>query len=233
MAVTPLRLYADSADLHAVERLLTDGLVRGVTTNPTILAGCGWTAADRPELAARWFDAGAEEVFFQAVGDSVQEMLADADRIRALHAVVKVPAVRAGWTVARRLAADGWPTLVTAVYTVAQAACAGSVGASYIAPYLGRLGDRGVDGHELIAQMAAVLAGTPTRPLVASVRTSADVARLVLTGVCHVTAAPHVIEACFLNDDSESDARTFATDAGPALGPAGEPNGQIRTSPQR
>ncbi len=231
--MTALRLYADSADLDAVERLLSDGLVRGVTTNPTILARCGWSASDRPELAARWLDAGAEEVFFQAVGDSVQEMLADADRIRDLGAVVKVPAVRTGWTVARRLADDGWPTLVTAVYTVAQAACAGSVGAAYIAPYLGRLGDRGVDGHELIAQMAAALAGTPTRPLVASVRTSADVARLVLTGVRHVTAAPQVIGACFLDEDSEGDARVFAADAGRAPRPVGDANGQIRTSPQR
>ena len=150
-------------------------------------------------------------------------MLTDADRIRELDAVVKVPAVRTGWTVARRLADDGWPTLFTAVYTVAQAACAGSVGATYIAPYPGRLGDRGADGHELIAQMAAALAGTPTRPLVASVRTSADIARLVLTGVRHVTAAPQVIEACFLNEDSESDARAFATDAGGAPWPVGEP----------
>lgn len=211
-----LRLYADSSDLHAVGSLLADGLVRGVTTNPTILARSGWTASDRAELASRWLDAGAEEIFFQAVGDSVEEMLEDANRIRGFGAVVKVPAVHPGWVVARRLADDGWPTLVTAVYTVAQAACAGSVGAAYIAPYLGRLCDRGVDGYARVAEMTAALSGTPTRPLVASVRTADAVARLVLTGVRHVTAAPDVVRACYLDEASEEAAAFFAAHAAEA-----------------
>ncbi len=210
MAVDALRLYADSADLDDVDSLLSDGLVRGVTTNPTILARSGWSVRDRPALAVRWLDAGAEEIFFQAVGESVEEMLADARRIRDLGAVVKVPAVHTGWVVARRLADEGWPTLVTAVYSVAQAACAWSVGAAYFAPYLGRLCDRGVDGHALVAQMAAALSGAPTRPLVASVRTADDLARLVLAGVRHVTAAPDVVRACYLDEASEEAAALFA-----------------------
>ena len=212
-----LRLYADSADLDAIEPLLGNGFVRGVTTNPTILARAGWTSADRPALARRWLDAGAEEVFFQAVGDSVEEMASDAARIQDLGAVVKVPAVHAGWIVARRLGEAGWPTLVTAVYTVAQAACAGSMHARYIAPYLGRLCDERVDGHTLIARMTTALVGTSTVPLVASVRSSEDVGRLVLAGVRHITAAPAVVNACFFDEASQAAADVFASDAAEGL----------------
>jgi transaldolase len=212
--VNALRLYADSADLDAIEPLLGDGFIRGVTTNPTILARAGWTAEDRPLLARRWLAAGAEEVFFQAVGDSVEEMAADAARIQDLNAVVKVPAVHAGWAVARRLGEAGWPTLVTAVYTVAQAACAGAMQATYVAPYLGRLSDQGVDGHALVARMTSALAGTPTMPLVASVRSPDDVGRLVLAGVRHITAAPPVVHACFFDAASEAAADVFAAAEG-------------------
>ncbi len=98
MAVDALRLYADSADLDDVDSLLSDGLVRGVTTNPTILARSGWSVCDRPALAVRWLDAGAEEVFFQAVGESVEEMLADARRIATSVPSSRCPrSTRAGW----------------------------------------------------------------------------------------------------------------------------------------
>lgn len=48
------RLYVDSADVDRVSRLLAAGVVHGVTTNPTILERGGRTAADIPELYARW-----------------------------------------------------------------------------------------------------------------------------------------------------------------------------------
>lgn len=208
-----LRLYADSADIAQIEPLLRDGLIAGVTTNPTILRRCGWRAADQAALAERWQGAGAAELFFQVVGDDTEAMLADAYRIAGMGAAVKVPATRDGYAVVARLAREGIPTLLTAVYTPAQAVYAGAVGATYIAPYLGRMNDRGMDGFAVIAEMVRVLAHTETEALVASVRTPEDVARLALDGVTRITAAPAVLTACMTNEVSEDSARVFAEDA--------------------
>lgn len=209
-----LRLHADSADLAAVEPLLREGLVRGVTTNPTLLARAGRSAEDRAELARKWHEQGAEEVFFQAVGQDADALLADAEAIAELGCVVKVPATRAGFATARQLADQHVPTLVTAVYTTAQAIVAASLGVSYVAPYLGRLDDGGVDGAALIGAMQRAVAQTETRLLVASVRSPDDVERLVAVGVSDITAAPTVWLDCLSSPESDRAVADFDRDAG-------------------
>lgn len=209
-----IRLHADSADVAAISPLLHDHLIAGVTTNPTLLARSGRSFDDIEELADRWHGEGASELFFQAVGRTTDELLATGRHIAELGAVVKVPATREGFAAAATLAAGGVPTLVTAVYSVAQAVVAGAIGATYIAPYLGRMGDQGIDGFALIDQMRLALEQTPCRILVASVRTPQDIERLVCAGITDITAAPAVISACVQHDVSDASSAQFLTDAG-------------------
>jgi len=209
-------LYADSADREAVGGLLGDRLIHGVTTNPTILRREGLDADAAADLYREWTGRGAAEVFFQASGADAAAMEASALRIAGLGngAVVKVPATAVGFPVAARLAADGVPVLVTAVYSSAQAVTAAAIGVRYIAPYLGRLDDAGVDGLSLVREMVGLLAGTQTHPLVASVRSPERIVELVASGVRHVTAAPAVLRAALLHDASDAAAAVFERDAG-------------------
>jgi transaldolase len=208
-------LYADSADRDAVSSLLADRLIHGVTTNPTILRRAGLDADAAAALYREWTGHGAAEVFFQAHGRDAEAMEASGRWIAALGsgAVVKVPATAIGFPVAARLAADGVPVLVTAVYSSAQAVAAGAIGARYIAPYLGRLDDAGVDGLTLVREMVGLLSGTQTRPLVASVRSPERIVELVASGVRHVTAAPAVLRAALLHEASDAAAAVFERDA--------------------
>jgi transaldolase len=207
----PVKLYADSADLDAVLPLLHRGLLAGVTTNPTILDRDGFSGADRPELHRRFAEAGAREIFLQAVGSDEAAMRADADALAALGSdvVVKVPATAVGFTVGAALVRDGVPVLVTAVYSVAQAAVSASIGAAYIAPYLGRLADVVSDPLELVARMDAVLAGSATRTLVASVRSVDAAERVALAGIRHLTANVPVLLDMMRHDVSDSSAAEF------------------------
>lgn len=210
MALSP-RLYVDSAEVDAVGSLLADGLVFGVTTNPTILERGGRTVAELLELYARWTDEGAREVCFQTWGTDASDLRARADAILALgdRAVVKVPATPLGFPVAAALAAEGAPVLLTAVYSSAQALTAATLGIRYIAPYLGRLRDAGRDGLADIAQMQAVCAGSATNVLAASIRSPDDLVALALVGVPYVTAAPAVLRAALQHDTSDSAAAEF------------------------
>ncbi|MBH0130188.1 transaldolase family protein [Salinibacterium sp. NK8237] len=210
MANSP-KFYVDSADVEKVTELLAVGLVCGVTTNPTILERGGRHLGELPELYARWVAEGAEEVFFQAWGSTSDEMLENAAQLLALgdRVVVKVPATRDGFIVARTLTARGAVVLVTAVYSAAQALAAATYGVRYIAPYFGRLSDSGRDALKLIGEMQAVCEGTSTNVLAASLRNPDDIVALRLAGVQYFTAAPEVILACLRDDISERSASDF------------------------
>ena len=209
-AIAP-RLYVDSADAEQVSRLLAAGVVRGVTTNPTILERGGRAASDIPSLYAQWEAEGAREIFFQTWGESRTDLLRNADTIRGLgeRVAVKVPATAEGFAAASALVADGASVLITAVYSAGQALAASSIGARYIAPYLGRLRDAGVDGDALIARMQEVCVGSETNVLAASLRSAGDVVGLRLAGVPYFTAAPAVIDELLQDEVSDRSAAEF------------------------
>lgn len=205
------RLYVDSADVDRVSRLLAAGVVHGVTTNPTILERGGRTAAEIPELYARWESEGAREIFFQTWGGDTASFLRNAEGIRALgdRVAVKVPATAAGFAAASALVRDGATVLVTAVYSVAQALACASIGAQYIAPYLGRMRDAGLDGDAAIARMQEVCAGSDSNVLAASLRSPDDIIGLRLAGVPYFTAAPDVLDRVLSHEVSDSSAAEF------------------------
>lgn len=209
--MTAPRLYADSADVERVGRLLEAGVVHGVTTNPTILERGGRTASEIPALYERWVDQGAREVFFQTWGGDAAAFLRNAEGIRALgdRVAVKVPATAQGFAAASLLVRDGATVLVTAVYSVAQALACASIGVQYIAPYLGRMRDTGLDGSGLIVRMQAVCADSDTNVLAASLRTPEDIVGLREAGVPYFTAAPDVLDALLFHEVSDSSAAEF------------------------
>ena len=211
MTVLAPRLYVDSADTDRVSSLLAAGVVHGVTTNPTILERGGRTAAEIPDLYARWTEEGAREIFFQTWGGDTAAFLRNAEGIRALgeRVVVKVPATRDGFAAASALVREGATVLVTAVYTVGQALACASIGVQYIAPYLGRMRDAGIDGDAVIARMQEVCVGSASNVLAASLRSPEDITGLRLAGVPYFTAAPDVIEQLLFHEVSDSSAAEF------------------------
>ncbi|MCR2811127.1 MULTISPECIES: transaldolase family protein [unclassified Microbacterium] len=206
-----MKLYADSADIDAVTALLKDRIITGVTTNPTILHKDGHRPCDIAELHKRFTDAGAEEIFFQATGATRAQIHANAVKIRELgeRVIVKIPATATGFRVAAECARAGTPVLMTAVYTIAQAVAAASIGARYIAPYFGRLSDSGLDALDLVGSMHRAIAESGTNVLVASVRTPAVAADLALVGIRHITAHPSVLEAMLVDPASDAAAVEF------------------------
>ncbi|GAA3919940.1 transaldolase family protein [Microbacterium invictum] len=206
-----MKLYADSADIDTVIALLEDHIITGVTTNPTILQKDGHRPRNIPDLHRRFTDAGAEEIFFQATGATRAEMQGNAAEIRGLgdRVIVKIPATAIGFRVAAECARAGAPVLLTAVYTIAQAVAAASIGARYIAPYFGRLDDSGLDALDVVGSMHRAIAGSGTNVLVASVRTPTVAANLALAGIGHITAHPSVIEAMLVDPASDAAAVDF------------------------
>ncbi|MFE6234062.1 transaldolase family protein [Cellulosimicrobium sp. NPDC057862] len=210
-------LYIDSADRDQVERLLATGLFAGVTTNPTILYRSGLTVDDVPAVH-RWARAaGAGTVFLQAVGPDAAALEAHSRELVELgpDVVVKLPATSDGLAVSRRLTREGVPVLVTAVYHASQGLLADAAGAGWIAPYVGRMGDLGLDGVEQTADLHATLraSGQGCRVLAASLRDTTQVAALAARGVEDFTLSTALCTALLENPDTVAAAAQFETDA--------------------
>ena len=218
-----LRLLLDSADPEAWRAWLPSGLFHGVTTNPTLLlrAGRPCHSSELRTLTRQALELGMQEVHLQAWGGDADALAACGADLAALapgRVLVKLPITRAGAEAARRLIDAAVPVTFTACYAVPQVLVAAALGARYIAPYLGRIGDLGRDGHaDLIAmQQALDGVGATTRLLVASLRQPTDLSSLAAAGVRCFTLAPSVAADLFAVAPTTEAAAQFERDAAAA-----------------
>jgi transaldolase len=213
-----VRILIDSAVLATIRQALDSGFVAGVTTNPTLLRRAGVRAASVPALARQVLAAGAQELHLQVYGADAAGMVAEARELSAIDAarvVVKIPATPSGYYAAAQLAREGVPITLTAVYTLRQALLAQSVGARYIAIYLGRMRDAGLDALGLAGQMRALLAAqhAETTILAASIRSAEEVVALGMAGIGAATLPANLIGQMLESDATAEAAATFQADA--------------------
>jgi len=212
-----LRLFLDSADPQAWRQWLPSGLFRGITTNPTLLlrAGQPCSLEGLERLCGQALELGVQELHLQAWGS---DLLGCGRALAALapgRIWVKLPITRAGADAARALIAEGHAITFTACYEPAQVLLAAALGAEYIAPYLGRIGDLGRDGHGELVRMQRCVdgVGSPLRLLVASLRSPDDLARLAAEGLDTFTVSPAIAAALFAVEPTEAAAAQFERDA--------------------
>lgn len=212
------RLFVDSANKQALDRWLKTGCIYGVTTNPSLLkradVDCDIDAIR--ELALFALDAGAREFQAQVWGTSAEAYVDTGRRLSAISPsiVVKLPMCDAGLRAARVLRDDGTAITMTAVYTAAQAVAAVALGADYLAPYHGRLGDSGQDADAVVSDMLSITRAAPgTRVLVASVRSGDVVGALAAAGCDTLTVSPEVLEQVIVDPASAAAITQFEQDA--------------------
>jgi transaldolase len=198
-----LRLYLDSADISQWQTWLPTGIFYGITCNPLLLAQanvpCDINALT--SLAHQAFALDAQEIHLQAWGNTPEALIKQGMALGKLdkRVVVKLPVTQAGTTAAHTLIAQQIPVTLTAVYAIHQVLIAAAIGASYAAPYLGRINDAGRNGRAELAQMQQALNGvlSPTRLLSASIRSVEDISFLAAQGVDTFTFSAVIAQALF------------------------------------
>ncbi len=208
-----MKLYIDSADISVIKSLMKTGVFYGVTTNPLILRNSGISPDMLPGFVDQVSSLGAGEIYLQSWGEDSEALRRNGRMLADIggNVVVKLPVTREGLEAAACLSGDGIRICITAVYAPYQALLGASVGARYVAPYLGRMNDAGMDGHAMIAQMSAGLrnADCATEILAASVRTPEDLAVLAGNGVGRATLSPAVADSMFNESLSAEAANAF------------------------
>lgn len=215
----PFHLYIDSADLDELSQCLPHPVIHGVTTNPTILKRAGVTRAALPGLFERLFKLGVKQVQAQVHAAAADAMLEDARTLLAGfdpgQIVIKIPVTRDGLRAGADLISRGVPVTFTAVYALEQAHFSAQLGATYAAPYFGKMDDVGFDGLGMITKMQAIIekSGADTRLLVASIRSREAYLALLKIGVGAITIPARLFSELLDHQATLEAERAFLADA--------------------
>ena len=215
----PFHLYIDSADLDELSQCLPHPVIHGVTTNPTILKRAGVTRADLPGLFEKLFKLGVKQVQAQVHAATADAMLEDARTLLSGfdpgQVVIKIPVTRDGLRAGADLISRGVPVTFTAVYALEQAHFSAQLGATYAAPYFGKMDDVGFDGLGMITKMQGIIerSGSDTRLLVASIRSREAYLALLKIGVGAITIPPRLFAELLDHRATLEAERAFLADA--------------------
>ena len=194
------KIFADGADLDSIVRLVEDPLIKGFTTNPTLMRKAGLT--DYEEFAHRLLERVRKQpISFEVFADNEVEMRRQARVISTWgpNVYVKIPVTTTSGesmaSLVRELSEDGVQINVTALFTTAQVELitqAVKDGApSYVSVFAGRIADAGVDPLPIMARSVEILSDAPRSELVwASPREVLNVVQADQVG-CQIITMTH------------------------------------------
>jgi len=153
-----MRIFLDTGDTESIRRAQATGLLDGVTTNPSLIARTG---RDFREVAAEICTLVAGPVNVEVMAEKAEEMISEAEKIRALgpNVVVKIPMTVEGLRAVPVLEQEmKIRTNVTMIFSASQAFLAMKAGARYISIVLSRLDAVGNDSGALIGDTMLIKA---------------------------------------------------------------------------
>lgn len=195
-----VKLFADGADLDGIRRLYADPLIKGFTTNPTLMRKA--RIADYVRFAHEVLEVVPDRpVSFEVFSDEPREMERQARLIASWgeHVYVKIPVTDTHGVptsdLLRRLSAGGVNVNVTGLTTVGQldqvVACIADCERAVVSVFAGRIADTGVDPVPVMSAALEMLAAAPRAELLwASPREILNVVQADQIG-CHIITVTH------------------------------------------
>lgn len=188
-----MKLFIDTASVKEIRECVDQGIIDGVTTNPSLVAKTGRKFHD---VLVEICEVIKGPVSAEVVSTDTAGMMNEAHELSeiAKNIVVKVPLTADGLKAVRRCAQEGIKTNVTLCFSPIQAMLAAKAGATYISPFVGRLDDIAHSGMDLIRQIVTIYENYDfaTEVLVASVRHPLHLVEAALAGA-HVATLPYAV----------------------------------------
>jgi transaldolase len=202
LATLRVKVYADGADKQGMLQLNANPLIKGMTTNPTLMRKAGLKDF---EAFARDILQGITEkpISFEVFSDEFSEMRRQAMKIKdwGKNVYVKIPITNtraeSALPLIRELASEGVKLNVTAILTLEQvggvAKALDAKVPSVVSVFAGRIADTGVDPMPHMRESKKLLAGLPRAELLwASVREVLNIFQADDCG-CDIVTVPHDI----------------------------------------
>lgn len=199
-----IKIFADGAEKASIIALAANPLIKGFTTNPTLMNKAGIT--DYAAFAQDVLSVIKDRPFsFEVFSDDFVEMERQARIIASWgeNVYVKVPITNtkreASYSLIKRLASDGIKLNVTAVFTIDQVK--GTIAAlspevpAVISIFAGRIADTGRDPLPLMKEAKALLAPFPRFELLwASPREFLNIFHAEEAGSDIITVTPDLLK---------------------------------------
>jgi len=219
-----MKIFLDSADHREIAKWLGEGVIDGVTTNPSIMFRDGIT--DLREGALRISKLiGSMPLSVEVTTNEQEIMLEQAHDFAgwADNIVVKVPVVNERGEsclgVIHALSKEGIAVNATAILSFNQAILAAKSGAAYVSIFAGRVADEGNDPGIVIRNVRKWLNewNSPARIIVGSIRTVMDVQNAALAGAHIITIPPQFLPKMIDHRYTRETVRQFIHDAEKSL----------------
>ena len=177
-------LFLDTANLKEIKEGSEWGFLKGVTTNPSLIAKEGRKQKDIISEIVKMVDG---PISAEVTANDSENRIKQGHELYQLdpkHIVIKLPITMDGLKACSVLHKEGIPTNRTLCFSVSQALLAREAGATYVSPFLGRLDDNGWDSKKLIQDLVTLKKanGYTTKIICASIRNVAHVETCALLG---------------------------------------------------
>lgn len=197
-----VKIFADGADKAGMLSLNANPLIRGMTTNPTLMRKAGikdYEAFARDILTA----VTSKPISFEVFSDEFTEMRRQAMKIASWqkNVYVKIPITNtrgeSSLPLVRQLAGEGVQLNITAILTLDQvrgtAEALNPAVPSVVSVFAGRIADTGRDPQPIMRHCLDLLERLPKAELLwASVREVLNIFQADECG-CHIVTVPHDI----------------------------------------
>jgi len=219
-----MQIFVDSANKQEIEKWLQQGIVDGLTTNPSIMLKDG--VYDIEEGARSLCGLlGDRPVSVEVTTNDRKEMVEQARTFArwAQNVVVKIPVINENGEsclgVISALNREGILVNTTAILSFNQAILAAKAGATYISIFAGRVADEGNDPAVLIRNVRQWLDvwDYTSKIIVGSIRTVMDIQAAALAGAHIITIPPPFLAKMVDHKYTRETVRQFNQDAEKAL----------------
>lgn len=183
-----MELWLDTCHLDTIKKANRFGIIHGITTNPSIIAKSN---QDPIKIITSLLEIQKGPVAVQVNAEEASEMIKEAKQLREMseRIIVKVPVSEEGLEAIHSLSQMGIATLATTLFHPNQALLAALAGADYIAPYLGRMFDEGIDAWSVLQSMITMYKqhSFKTKILVAALKSTEHIILCAEMGVHAIT----------------------------------------------
>ena len=219
-----MKIFMDSADLREIDKWMRQGIVDGVTTNPSIMFKDGVYDI---EEGARRISAllGERPLSVEVTTNDPEEMILQGRTLATWgpNIAVKIPIVNEQGEsclgVISALTGEGIRVNTTAILSFNQAMLATKAGATYVSIFAGRVADEGNDPAIVIRNVRHWLDDWefPAEIIVGSIRAVMDIQNAALAGAHIVTIPPQFLPKMVDHKYTRDTVRQFNRDAEKAL----------------
>lgn len=221
-----MAIFLDTGNIEEIERFMNMGIIRGVTTNPTILLQSGVTGGKeaikkrsieianliKPDpLSVEVTTNEPKEMIAQAIefsqwADNINVKITihgpngELDNLKAVHLLEKKHNVRVN---------------VTAMMSAQQCFLAAMAGATYVSLFAGRVNNMGYNACIEIKKLRKVLDdfGLKAKIIVGSTREVLNVIEWLEAGAHIITVVPKLLEGMIVHPYSKETVQQFLNDA--------------------